>query len=77
MVQPYGAPMDPLIYRVVMPDVSSTGWTIFDPATHSHIHGNFYKVSDSASAYRGKLLGLTALHLVACAFKEFYGEPQS
>jgi hypothetical protein len=63
--------------RVVMPDVSSAGWTIFDPATHSHIRGNFYEVSDSASAYRSELLGLTALHLLACAFKELYGEPQS
>lgn len=61
--------------RVIMPDVSSAGWTVFDPTTHSHIRAGFYEVTDSASAYRGELLGLTALHLVACAFKELYGEP--
>jgi len=62
---------------VVMPDISSAGWTIFDPLTKHHIRGNFFEVSgDSASAYHGKLLGLTALDLLACAFKELYGEPE-
>lgn len=63
--------------RVVMPDVSSAGWTVFDPKTTSHIKGSFFEVSGEAAAgsYRGELLGLTALHLVACAMKELYGEP--
>jgi hypothetical protein len=60
-----------------MPDVSSAGWTVFDPKTTSHIKGCFFEVSGEAAAgsYRGELLGLTALHLVACAMKELYGEP--
>lgn len=57
-----------------MPDISSAGWTIFDPLTTSHIRGNFFEVTGpAASAYRGELLGLTALHLIACAFVELYG----
>ena len=63
--------------RVVMPDVSSAGWTVFDPKTTSHIKGCFSEVSGevAAGSYRGELLGLTALHLVAFAFKELYDEP--
>jgi hypothetical protein len=65
--------------RVVMPEVSSSGWTVFDPKTTSHIKGCFFEVSGEAAAgsYRGELLGLTALHLVACAMKELYGDPNS
>jgi hypothetical protein len=63
--------------QVVMPDVSSSGWTIFDPKPTSHIKGCYFEVSGEAAAgsYCGELLGLIALHLVACAFKELYGEP--
>lgn len=61
--------------RVMMPDVSSAGWVIFDPLTNNHLHGSFYEVSgDTAGSYRGELLGLTALHLVACAIKELFGD---
>ena len=62
--------------RVMMPDISSAGWVVFDPLTKHHLHGSFYEVSgeDAASAYRGELLGLTALHLVAVAIKELFGE---
>jgi hypothetical protein len=56
--------------RVVMPTILSAGWVIFDPLTKHHIRGSFYY----ASAYRGELLGLTALHLVACAIVELYGK---
>ena len=31
--------------RSLMPDVSSAGWIIFDPATRSHIKGSFYELS--------------------------------
>ena len=62
--------------RVLMPDISSAGWVVFDPLTKHHLHGSFFEVSgeDAASAYRGELLGLTALHLVAVAIKELYGD---
>jgi hypothetical protein len=50
-------------HRVVMPDISSAGWTIFDPLITSHIRGSFFEVTGpAASAYR-----------VACAFAELYG----
>ena len=61
--------------RVMMPDVSAAGWVVFDPKTKSHLLGSFFEVSSSgASSYRGELLGLTALHLVAAAMMELYGE---
>jgi hypothetical protein len=60
--------------RIVMPTTSSSGWVIFDPLTKHHIRGAFYEDSgQSASAYRGELLGLVALHLVASAIVELYG----
>jgi hypothetical protein len=59
--------------RLQMPEVSSTGWVIFDPISKYHIKGSFFEISKDASAYRGKLLGLTALHLVAAAISELFG----
>lgn len=44
------------------------------------MRGSFFEISGEAAApgsYRGELLGLTALHLVACAFCELYGEPDN
>ena len=63
--------------RVVLPDVSSAGWIIFDPDTKSWLEGSFYEVSGDASAYRGELLGLAALHLIAAAVTELHGVPSS
>jgi hypothetical protein len=59
--------------RLQMPNVSSAGWVIFDPVSKQHIKGSFFKISEDASAYRGELLGLTALHLVAAAITELFG----
>ena len=59
-----------------MPDVSSAGWVIFDPLTTSHLKSSFFELSGAtAGSYKGELLGLTALHLVGCAFAELYGKP--
>jgi len=64
--------------RVVMPSISSAGWVVFDPKTKHHLRGAFYEDSGPyASAYRGELLGITALHLVASAMAELYGKPAS
>jgi hypothetical protein len=64
--------------RVIQPTTSSSGWVIFDPKTKHHLRGAFYEDSGPyASAYRGELLGLTALHLVASAIVELYGKPAS
>jgi hypothetical protein len=54
------------------PSISSAGWIIFCPTTKSYLRGAFYEVSPDASAYRGELLGLTALHLLALAMKLHY-----
>ena len=52
--------------RVIMPTISSAGWVIFHPKTRHHLRGAFYEDSGpTASACRGELLGLTALHLLA------------
>jgi hypothetical protein len=59
--------------RLQMPEVSSAGWVIFDPISKYHIKGSFFEISKDASAYRGELLGLTALHLVAAAIAELFG----
>lgn len=61
--------------RVSMPDICSAGWSVMDPISKSHIRGSFYEVSPDASAYRGELLGLTALHLVGLAVSELFGAP--
>ena len=55
------------------PSISSAGWIIFCPKTKSYLRGAFYEVSPDASAFRGELLGLTALHLIALALKTHYG----
>jgi hypothetical protein len=44
------------------PDVCGTGWEIACQKNHKILNGSFYKFSSNASAYRGELLGLLALH---------------
>jgi hypothetical protein len=61
--------------RLALPDVSSAGWVVFDPETKHHIMGSFYEVSGAtAGSYRGELLGLAALHLLAVAIVELFGD---
>jgi hypothetical protein len=55
--------------RVRSPDICSAGWIIFCPDTQSFLRGSFYELSPDASAYCGKLLSLTALHIIALAMK--------
>ena len=59
------------------PRVSGAGWIVCDKATRKVLRGNFYKISRSASSYRGELLGLLALHTLALAVVEFYGIEQA
>jgi hypothetical protein len=59
--------------RLALLDVSSAGWVIFDPETKHHIRGSFYEISGvTAGSYRGELLGLAALHLLAVAIIELF-----
>jgi hypothetical protein len=50
--------------RVVMPDVSSAGWTIFDPRTHSHIRASFYEVHSSHQ--RLNIFMYTGTQMIRC-----------
>ena len=60
--------------RLALPDISSSGWIIFDPITQHYLFGNFYEHSGpAAGSFRGELLDLTALYLIAAAVIELYG----
>jgi hypothetical protein len=54
------------------PLVSGAGWVITCRNSWKFLRGSFYETSVSASAYRGKLLGLVALHTLALALSQFY-----
>ena len=53
------------------PLVSGAGWVITCRTAQKFLRGSFYKTSVSASAYRGELLGLVALHTLALALSQF------
>ena len=54
------------------PLVSGAGWVIACRTARKFLRGSFYETSISASAYRGELLGLVALHTLALALAQFY-----
>lgn len=54
------------------PLVSGAGWVITCRTARKFLRGSFYETSISASAYRGELLGLVALHTLALALAQFY-----
>ncbi len=54
------------------PLVSGAGWVITCRTAQKFLRGSFYETSISASAYRGELLGLVALHTLALALAQFY-----
>ncbi len=43
-------------------DVSGAGWVLCCTSARKILRGNFYEISKSAGSYRGKLLGLLAIH---------------
>ena len=47
--------------RPVAPTISGSGWVLVCTRQRKMIRGSFYECSPSASSYRGKLLGLTAI----------------
>jgi len=53
--------------REKAPTVSGSGWIIVCSACHRTLRGSFFKVSHSAGSYRGKLLGLVAIHTFTIA----------
>ncbi len=52
---------------------SGSGWILVCTASKRTLRGSFYEVSTAARAYRGKLLGLVALHtLILLALANYY-----
>ena len=58
--------------RKMAPNVSGAGWVFCCREAKKILRGSFYELSPSASAYRGELLGLVAIHTLAAALVEFY-----
>jgi hypothetical protein len=54
------------------PTISGAGWMIVCTKSHKTLRGSFYEISHSASAYRGELLGLVALHTLVWGIVTFY-----
>ena len=52
--------------------ISGTGWIICCKKTKRKIQGSFYEDSKAASSYRGELLGMCCLLLLATALEEFF-----
>lgn len=57
------------------PFVSGAGWIVACTAQHKILGGWFYERSSKANAYRGELLGMVAVHLLATFVTEFYALP--
>ena len=53
-------------------NVSGAGWVITCTRSRKFLKGSFFEVSKSASAYRGELLGLVALHTLVLAVIDYY-----
>ena len=53
-------------------DISGTGWIVYCKNSGRKIQGSFYEESKAASSYRGKLLGMCCLLLLASALEEFF-----
>jgi hypothetical protein len=53
-------------------DLYGAGWIIFCKNTGQQITGAFWEWSSTASSFQAEMLGLCALHLLACALSEYY-----
>ena len=58
--------------REKAPTVSGLGWMIVCTACQRTLWGSFFEVSQSAGSYRGKLLGLVAIHTFATAIAQYF-----
>ena len=58
--------------RATAPMVSGSGWIIVCTACQRTLRGSFIEVSRSAGSYRGKLLGLVAIHTFATAIAQYF-----
>ena len=55
------------------PDICGAGWVIYCTAARRRISARLVERSNSASAYRGELLGMLAIHVILFAIEEYYG----
>jgi hypothetical protein len=53
-------------------DVCGAGWEIARQKSRKFLNGSFYEFSSNASAYRGELLGLVALHTLTLHVCQYY-----
>jgi hypothetical protein len=53
-------------------NVSGSGWTILCTVSRRTLRGSFYKILPKAGSYRGELLGLVAIHMLALAVARFF-----
>jgi len=58
--------------RTAAPTVSGSGWIIVCTACQRTLRGSFLEISRSAGSYRGKLLGLVAIHTFATAIAQYF-----
>ncbi len=54
------------------PDVCGAGWEIACQKSRKILNGSFYEFFSDASAYRGELLGLVALHTLILRVCQYY-----
>ncbi len=52
--------------------VGESGWIIVCTACRQTLRCSFIEISPSAGSYRGKLLGLVAIHIFAIAIAQFF-----
>ncbi len=60
--------------RMRAQDLSGGGWIIFCNTTGWKITESFWEKLSTANSFCAKMLGLCALHLLAGAISEYYGE---
>jgi hypothetical protein len=63
---------DGLYDRERAKDVSGSGWILLCTASRQTLHGSFYEISPIAGSFRGKFLGLAAIHTLALAVARFF-----
>ena len=64
--------------RTVRKDVCSAGWVIYSERRKKVVmESSFCETSSSAGSYRGKLLGLLAIHVFIAAVQHFYDLPST
>ena len=59
-------------HRKLAMKVSGSGWIEYCSKTNNRMIGNFFEISEDASSYRGKQLGLCAIHHLIASLCMFH-----